>query len=192
VGSTREELNALIIEANRVVEDSHRYLDVAEELVVGIPRRRTVVEERIAFAAKLRDEAYEEWKRVENDEGSGRAEEREAGAAYDEARSDYSVFRRELGSDDLDPENRKAVARHLTAMAREDFEQRLDAIASRGEGPELRKAIAEYKDEVFRSAHYLMTRRFAEARSLLNVEVRTTRAEAHNIFDLLKNSPAGR
>jgi hypothetical protein len=35
-------------------------------------------------------------------------------------------------------------------------------------------------------------RRFAEARSLLHDEVRTTRAEAHAIFDRLKNPPVDR
>jgi hypothetical protein len=51
--------------------------------------------------------------------------------------------------------------------------------------------VAECKDEVAAANRYLM-RRFAEARSLLHDEVRTTRAEAHAIFDRLKNPPVDR
>ena len=49
----REEVNTLAAEANKVVADCGRYLEAAEELVIGIPERRAVLEERIAAAIGL-------------------------------------------------------------------------------------------------------------------------------------------
>jgi hypothetical protein len=182
-----ENPNILIAEATRVVTDSERYLEAAEELVVGIPTRREAVMERLAEAEGHSKEAWKEYQRVANDESAG-AEEREAEWAYwraDRIRWD------ELGSDDLDPETRKAVARQLAGLVREDAKRRLSDIAARSDDPEVRRTVAECKDEVERST-YRFIRRFAEAWSLTLEEVRTARAEAHAIFDRLRNPPVDR
>ena len=194
---SRRELNALIAEADRVVADCGRYLEAAEELVEGVPRRRAVVEERLAAAREMLEQADKELKRVRKDDDAGWvddaswAEEREAQWARDQAsRKVFRIQWYELSSDDFDLENRKAVARQVAGLLREEAEQRLDAIAGRDENPELRGAVAERKDEVFRTTRYL-TRKYAEARSLQHDEVMTARAEAHNILDRLKNPSAG-
>lgn len=184
-----ENPNVLIAEATKVVTDSERYLEAAEELVVGIPTRREAAKERAAAAQKLIDEAREEMWRVATDESAGRAEEREAEKAYERASRD-AMKRVGVGpgSDDLDPENRKAVARQIAGLVREDAESRLRYIAARSDDPEVRRTVDECKDTVATSTYRFM-RRFAEARSLILEEVRTTRAEAHAIFYRLTNPP---
>lgn len=187
-----ENPSVLTTEATKVVTDCDRYLEAAEELVIGIPIRREAAMERIAAAQELSREAWEETRRVINDESAGRAEEREAERAYQAAsRNAYQMRSNELMSDDLDPENRKAVARQLAGLVREDAERRLSEIAARSDDPEVQKVVAECRDEVARSARYL-SRKFAEARSLEHREVVTTRAEAHAIFDRLRNPPVDR
>ncbi|QIN83770.1 hypothetical protein GBA63_14855 [Rubrobacter tropicus] len=192
--SQHERLNALYSEATQVLLDCTGNLEAAEELVDGIPDRRAALERRLAPLLKRRDEAYEELERVrlkrysEDDYDYVSPEERVAEDTYQRARSDAYHASMGTGGDDFDLENRKAVARQLASLVREDSERRLEAIAKRGGDPELRKYVAGCKDEVFRSTYRLM-RRFAEARSLLHEEVRTTRAEANNIFDRLKNPP---
>jgi hypothetical protein len=54
-----EKPNVLIAEATRVVTDSERYLEVAEELVVGIPSRRAALMERIVAAEERSRQAKE-------------------------------------------------------------------------------------------------------------------------------------
>ena len=83
-------------------------------------------------------------------------------------------------------ENRKAVARQLAGLVREDAKRRLSDISARSDNPEVRRTVAECKDEVERST-YRFIRRFAEAWTLSLEEVRTARAEAHAIFDRLRN-----
>jgi hypothetical protein len=95
-------------------------------------------------------------------------------------------LRDQLAADDLQPENRKAVARQLAGLVREDAKRRLSDISAHSDDPEVRRTVAECKDEVERST-YRFIRRFAEEWSLTLEEVRTARAEAHAIFDRLKN-----
>jgi hypothetical protein len=166
-----ENPNVLIANATKVVTDCDRYLEAAEELVVGIPTRREAVMERIAAAEERSRQAHEKW---------------------DKASGEVSYLRNyELGADDLDPENRKAVARQLAGLVREDAKRRLSDIAVRSDDPEVRRTVADCKDEVERST-YRFIRRFAEARTLSLEEVRTARAEAHAIFDRLRNPPVDR
>jgi hypothetical protein len=133
--------NLLIADATKVVTDCERYLEAAEELVVGIPTRREAVMERIAAAQERSRQAHE---------------------------------------------NRKAVARQLAGLVREDAKRRLSDISARSDNPEVRRTVAECKDEVERST-YRFIRRFAEGWTLSLEEVRTARAEAHTIFDRLRN-----
>lgn len=185
-------------EATQVVLDCASYLDAAVELVDGIPDRREALERRLAPLEKRRDEDREELERVRRKRYSEddydyeyvSPEERVAEDAYQRSRSDVYRARLGTGADDFDPESRKAVARHLASLVREDCDRRLDAIAKRGGDPELREYVVGCKDEVFKSTHRI-TSRFAAARSLLNEEVRTTRAEALGIFDRLKGAPDG-
>jgi hypothetical protein len=186
-----ENPNIFIAEATRVVTDCDRYLEDAEELVVGIPARREAVMERIAAAEERSRRASEEWHRLWDAE-VGKGELREA--EIEMHRASWRVFSlrwNELGADDLDPENRKAVARQLARLVREDAEGRLRDIAARGDDPEVRRTVAGCRDEVATSTHRF-TQRFAAARSLVVEAVRTTRAEAVAVFERLRNPPVDR
>ena len=186
-----ENPNVLIANATKVVTDCDRYLEAAEELVVGIPTRREAVMERIAAAEERSRQAHEKWSRLFEAE-VGRWELNEAREEWDKASGEVSHLRNyELGADDLDPENRKAVARQLAGLVREDAKRRLGDIAARSDDPEVRRTVAECKGEVERST-YRFIRRFAEAWSLTLEEVRTARAEARAIFDRLRNPPVDR
>jgi hypothetical protein len=177
--------NVLIAEATKVVTDCERYLEAAEELVVDIPTRRKALMERIAAADERSSQAEEKWNRLFEDD-VGRWELKEAEEEWDKASGKVSYLRSQLGADDLRPENRKAVARQLAGLVREDAKRRLSDISARSDNPEVRRTVAECKDEVERST-YRFIRRFAEAWTLSLEEVRTARAEAHAIFDRLRN-----
>lgn len=185
-----EKPNVLIAEATKVVTDSERYLEAAEELVVGIPTRRGALMERIVVAEELSRQAKEKWNRL-FDEEVDKWELREAKIEMDRASGHFGYLRDELAADDLQPENRKAVARQLAGLVREDAKRRLSDISARSDNPELRRTVAECKDEVERST-YRFIRRFAEEWTLSLEEVRTARAEAHAIFDRLRNPPVNR
>jgi hypothetical protein len=186
-----ENPNVIIAEANKVVTDCERYLEAAEELVVGIPTRREAVMERIAAAQERSRQAHEKWSRLYEAEVGG-WELKEAREEWDKASGEVSYLRNyELGADDLNPENRKAVARQLAGLVREDAKRRLSDIAARSDNPEVRRTVAECKVEVARST-YRFIRRFAEAWTLSLEEVRSARAEAHAIFDRLRNPPVDR
>jgi hypothetical protein len=185
-----ESPNVLIAEANKVVTDSERHLEAAEELVVGIPTRREAVMERIAAAEERLRQTEETWDRLFEAE-VGKWELKEAEVERDRAYWEVSGLRGELGADDLNPENRKAVARQLAGLVREDAKRRLSDISARSDDPEVRRTLAECKDEVERST-YRFIRRFSEAWGLSLEEARTARAEAHAIFDRLRNPPVDR
>jgi hypothetical protein len=185
-----ENSNVLIAEVTKVVTDSDRYLEAAEELVVGIPTRRAALMERIDAAEERYRQAKEKWDRL-FDEEVDKWELREAERERERAFWKVEGLRDQLAADDLQPENRKAVARQLAGLVREDAKRRLSDISARSDDPEVRRTVAECKDEVERST-YRFIRRFAEAWSLTLKEVRNARAEAHTIFDRLKNPPVDR
>jgi hypothetical protein len=181
-----EKPNVLIAEATKVATDSERYLEAAEELVVGIPTRRGALMERIVVAEERSRQAKEKWNRL-LDEEVDKWKLREAEIEMDRASGHVGY----LAADDLQPENRKAVARQLAGLVREDAKRRLSDISARSDDPEVRRTVAECKDEVATST-YRFIRRFAEAWSLTLKEVRTARAEAYAIFDRLENPPVDR
>jgi hypothetical protein len=185
-----ENSNVLIAEATKVVTDSDRYLEAAEELVVGIPTRRAALMERIDGAEERYRQAKEKWDRL-FDEEVGKWELREAERERERAFWRVEGLRDQLAADDLQPENRKAVARQLAGLVREDAKRRLSDISARSDDPEVRRTVAECKDEVATST-YRFIRRFAEAWSLTLKEARNARAEAHTNFDRLKNPPVDR
>ena len=185
-----ENPNFLIAEATRVVTDCERYLEAAEELVVGIPARRRALMERIAAAEESLRQEEEKYRRL-SDEEVGKWELKEADRERERASWRIYFLRDRLAADDLQPENRKAVARQLAGLVREDAKRRLSDISARSDDPEVRRTVAECKDEVATST-YRFIRRFAEAWSLTLKELRTARAEAHAIFDRLKNPPVDR
>ena len=185
-----ENPNVLIAEATNVVTDSERYLEAAEELVVGIPTRRGALMERIAAAEERSRQAKEKWDRL-FDEEVGKWELREAETERERAFWKVEGLRDQLAADDVQPENRKAVARQLAGLVREDAKRRLSDISARSDDPKVRRTVAACKDEVATST-YRFIRRFAEAWSLTLKEVRTARAEAHAIFDRLRNPPVDR
>jgi hypothetical protein len=185
-----ENPDVLIAEATRVVTDCERCLEAAEELVVGIPARRRAVMERIDAAEERSRQAHEKYRRLWDAE-VGKWEEREAEEEWHKASGHVHYLQSQLGADDLDPENRKAVARQLGGLVREDAERWLSEISARSDDPEVRRTVAECKDEIATSTYRFM-RRFAAARSLVPEEVRTTRAEAYDLFDRLRNPPVDR
>jgi hypothetical protein len=107
-----ENPNVLIAEATEVVTDSKRYLEAAEELVVGIPTRRRALMERIVAAEERSRQAKEKYRRVWHEE-VGKWEERELEEEWLRASGHVDYLRDQLAADDLQPENRKAVARQL-------------------------------------------------------------------------------
>jgi hypothetical protein len=185
-----EKPNVLIAEATKVATDSERYLEAAEELVVGMPTRRGALMERIVVAEERSRQAKEKWNRL-FDEEVDKWKLREAEIEMDRASGHVGYLRDQLAADDLQPENRKAVARQLAGLVREDAKRRLSDISARSDDPEVRRTVAECKDEVATST-YRFIRRFAEAWSLTLKEVRTARAEAYAIFDRLENPPVDR
>jgi hypothetical protein len=185
-----ENANVLIAEATKVVTDSERYLEAAEELVVGISTRRGALMERIVAAEERSRQAKEKWNRL-FDEEVDKGEVREAEIEMDRASGHVDYLRDQLAADDLQTENRKAVARQLAGLVREDAKRRLSDISARSNDPEVRRTVAECKDEVATST-YRFIRRFTEAWSLTLEEVKNARAEAHAIFDRLKNPPVDR
>ena len=106
----------------------------------------------------------------------------EAARASSRASGALSRARAALASDEFGPEYRKAVARQMAGLLREDSDQRLDAIAERGNDPELRETVSRCKEDVARATRYII-RRFAEARSLQTDEVRKARTEAIGILE---------
>jgi hypothetical protein len=189
VRGVSEDPRALITEATTVLRDCDRLLRVAAELVDGIPARREEAQKRVDAARKRLSEAEEKWRRVVYDDNSSREEEREADREYERAQrsvySTYPLYR----PDDLDPENRKAVARQLAGLVREESWQRLNNIAARSEDPEVQRTVARCKDEVSQTI-YRLIKRFKEASPLEPDELRTTRAEAYAILDRLRSPPA--
>ena len=180
-----ENPNVLIADATKVVTDCERYLEAAEELVVGIPTRREALMERIAAAEERLRQEEEKYRRL-SDEEVGKWELKEADRERERASWRIYFLRDRLAVDDLQPENRKAVARQLAGLVREDAKRRLSDISARSDNPEVRRTVAECKDEVATST-YRFIRRFTEAWSLTLKEVKTARAEAHAIFDRLRN-----
>ena len=183
-----EDPRTLIAEANRVAEDCETYLEAAVSSVVDISTRRKKIQEHIDAAANAHSEAHENlWHLIEN-EDAGKAEIREAERADERAHTSLYQAHQALGRDYLDLENRKAVARQLAGLIREDSEKRLRAIAARSDDPELQRTVSEAKEEVSNSSRYVL-RRFAEARPLMTDEVRKARTEAHEILEHLRNPP---
>jgi len=178
-----EDPKALITEANTVLADCETYLEAAAREVLDIPDRREKVLERIAAARELEREQAEELERVLQDDHVSRVKEREAEIAYSRASSRASRVSQELGSDQLDPENRKAVARQMAGLIREDLEQRLDDIGARSDDPELQRTVANGKDEVVRVTHHFIRSRFPPARELQLAERNKSRAEARAILN---------
>jgi hypothetical protein len=146
--------------------------------------------ERIVVAEERSRQAKEKWNRL-LDEEVDKWKLREAEIEMDRASGHVGYLRDQLAADDLQPENRKAVARQLAGLVREDAKRRLSDISARSDDPEVRRTVAECKDEVATST-YRFIRRFAEAWSLTLKEVRTARAEAYAIFDRLENPPVDR
>lgn len=117
--------------------------------------------------------------------------DREAERAFSAAGREASRADRLLASGELDPEYRKAVARQMAALARDDVRRELSAIAARGDDPTLSGTVEGYEEDAVRAARYV-ARMFAPARELEPGEVRKARAEAREILDGLGNSPASR
>lgn len=182
-----ENSRGLISAANKVVEQCENQLQLAVQFVEDLPSRLDEANERIAAAEERLRVESDYWERAVN-EGWGR--EREVAAARAEARAwdDVSRARGDLAKDEFNPEHRKAVARQIAGLVREDSEQQLRDIARRSDDPSLQKTVSECKEEVARSTHYII-KRFSEVRPLQTSEVRKARTEASAILQHLRNPP---
>lgn len=165
----------------------------------------------LARCEALMEEAVEEGRSLKGDraaiigarEGENRAYEkmalaRDAGRRDREAEREASTGGQEasradrlLASGELDPEYRKAVARRMAALARDDVRRELSAVAARGDDPTLSGTVDGYDEDAVRAARYV-ARMFALARELEPGEVRKARAEAREILDGFGNPPASR
>lgn len=176
-----ENPNDLAAEAEAVSARCEAFMEeaVAEGRAFG-GMRAEVVGDRDA-AQERADRAYGETKRA-REFGSERRE-KEAIREHDAALREVSRIDRYLATGDLDPEYRRAVARQMAALARDDAQRELDAIAARGgDDPELRRTVAGYGDDAARAARYVANM-FATVRELEPSEVRKARAEAREILD---------
>lgn len=157
---------------------------MANALVLGIPARREEVLKNLAAARERKKEADTKLSRLLVDANASEEEVWEANRERWRASGYVNSAQQDLGSDDLDPENRKAVARQMAGLVREESWQRLNALAARSDDPEVRRTVSEYKEEVRRATYQLITR-FREARPLERDEVNKCRAEAQAILDRL-------
>lgn len=179
------EVRSLIAQANKVVADAERFLEVAVESVNTIPVRREEAREDHAAAKERERQALDDWRRVRGANLSEQIEDtayRKYGRAVDEAWR----ANRFLASDTLDTEYQKAVARQIAGLLREESERKLDNIATRSDDPDLQRIVAECKEEVGRATRYVINM-FAPARDLHVAEVRKARAEAGEILEHLKH-----
>jgi hypothetical protein len=179
----------LTAEARRIAAECERYMEAAVEFVRALPEDRQRAEERMAAARERRRRASEELDRLFEDENADEREldraEREYHRAWN-AQFRLSWYR---DTDETDPEHRKAVARQMAGLAREDSDQKLREIARRTDDPEVRKAVAEYREDVARAARYVENR-FRKARDLPVDEVRKARVEATEILEHFRNGLA--
>src|SRR5215210_4466979 len=126
-----ENPNALVAEADRVVADFERYLAAAARLVLDIPAKRTAEIERRAAIQERLNQVNEKWRRA-LEASDSTAEMWAADAERERAtREVYDSSPPAISSDELDPENRKGVARQMAGMAREEAERKLKGIAAR-------------------------------------------------------------
>jgi hypothetical protein len=180
----------LLAEVHRVVTDCERLLEAAIEFVQALPTDQERVEARVAAAEERRKQAWEEYRRLLTEDDVADWKEREAREKYERASSEsFWLGLHLLGSDDIDPEHRKAIARQMAGLVREEAEQRLRDIVARSDDPELRSTVAEGKETVARTSRYVVTRFRPPPRELPLDEVRKAHREAREILDRLANPP---
>lgn len=169
---------------------------LAAEAAAVLSRCEALMEEAVAEGRSLegdraqivgdRDAARERenraFEKMESARDAGRSD-RGAEGDYGAALREVSRLDRLLASGDLDPEYRKAVARQMAALARDDAQRELEEIAARGGGDQaLRVTVAGHADDAARAARYVAGM-FAPVRGLEPGEVRKARAEAREILD---------
>lgn len=183
-----EDQQTLMAEARKIATDYETRLETVIEYVDALSVDRARVLDRAAAVKECAKRAREEYYRL-LDENVEEWKLREAEREWDRASNEsFRMSWYELARDDIDPEHRKAVARQMAGMLRDEAENRLDAIKARSHDPELRSTVAECKEEVNRGARYILNR-FRQARDLPLDEVRKARAEAREILDYLENPP---
>lgn len=172
---------SLLADATRVLEKARRSFEAGCRTVSEIPIKREEAQRRVAEAQERKVQAQARYERAVE-------EERDRDYVYElqeeYSRISWAAFKARdlLWSDDLDMEHQKAVARQVAGFVREEFAQKLDAIARRSEDPQVRRTVAQYKEEISQSAHQLI-REFQPARELLLSEVKQAQAAARRIID---------
>ncbi len=181
---------ALANEAAAVLADCENLLAEAAESVRSLPEDRAEVLEARAAAREREKRAYDEvWRGIRGELSQWHKEVAEE--EYERALREVSRADRYLATGDLDPEYRKAVARQMAGLLRDESEQRLDNIAARSDDPGLQKTVAECRENVGRAARYVINM-FPPVRELQPDEVRKARAEASGTLRILKNPPVDR
>lgn len=172
-------LAALAAEATDALAYCESRLDEAVEAVRSLQEERTKVLETRAAAQERQNRLYDELTALRAAPGDNSRREEKA------EREDWATERairradRYLESGELDAEYRKAVARQMAGLLREDARRRLKGIRVRSDNPELLKTVAECDDGVLRAARYVINM-FPLASQLHSSEVNKAHAEARD------------
>lgn len=186
-----EDSISLIAEAAAVFEQCETFLEAAADSVRAIPKDHIEALECISVTENRKKQAEKELDLVLRDNSDHWHEteaEKIAEAEYFKASEQAQWARNRLGSERLDTEYRKAVARQVAGLLREDSLKELDDIASRSNAPEVQQTIAAYKDEVARATRYIINM-FPAATEIQLAEVRKARTEARATLDHFINPP---
>lgn len=176
-----EDPGTLQTEAERILRVSKRALEAGRKTVHDISVRREKARGIVAESEEERDRARKKADRAFDEEVS-REEYKELRMEYERASWRASRARELLGSEAVDHEYQKAVARQVGGLVREDATQKFEAIAARTDDSQLKKTVAKYQDELSRDAYRLITE-FSPARELQLDEVRKAKANAQRIID---------
>lgn len=162
-------------------ESRCKAIEAGYKTVRDIHARWEEAQRTVAAAREERERARAEYARA-LDENVSRDREHEL--RLEEDRANGRLFRAQglLGSDAVDTEYQKAVARQIGGLVREEAEQKLNAIAARSDDLQLQKTVAEYQEELSK-ATYRLIKDFSPAREMLVAEVRKARADARKIID---------
>lgn len=175
----------LATQAEQLLADCETVLESVSQSIRNIPAEREEALEAIASAREDCNRAKEEFSRVLNKD-LGRWHEDVAEEKLEATHRRLSRESRYLSSDHFDLEYRKAVARQVAGLLREESLQKLDKIAACSEDPQLQQTVSDCKEGVARATRYVINM-FSAPRKLQQDEVRKARAEARETLDFLKN-----
>lgn len=171
--------DGLAAEAADVLAGCEARLEEAVKVVRSLDRERKEIIEARDAAREREGLAHDNWMMCRKSEGEPSRREKEAERETHAAYHDVSRADGYLASGELDAEYRKAVARQMAGLLREDARHRLKGIKARTNDPGLLKTVAECDDGVLRAARYVINM-FPLASQLHSGEVNKARAEARD------------